>query len=527
MASPLPPASQPPPDAPVLELARVRKTFGSVTVLDVEGLRFEAGKVYGLLGANGSGKSTLVKILSGYYVPDAGSAGRLRGRDIAWPLRVGGSGISVVQQEYALADSLSVVENLLAVRARGRSLFGGIRWQRERARARDSLRFVGLDVDPSTPVASLSTAERALVAIARTVEEFQGDDGQHRILILDEPTANLGHDDVERVLHVIRRFAGEGGVVILVNHSLPEVRSVADEVVVLRDGVASLTGPLGGLSTDTLLAAMFDSQVAERRSPAEVSAAPAESAAAPLVELAWPSGHPLNPDRRIAVRPGEIVGFTGLVGMGQDDLPYQVYGSQDRAGLEVLCRGVALRPGPRRARRAGLVLVPGERVRDGLWLGGTVAENILVANLGQLTTRGLLTSRRMRAAAREMCDTWGIVSGGPDGLMGSLSGGNQQRLALARAVASEPWDVLIVHEPTQGIDVAARRIILNLLAELAGSGKAVLVFSADYECLSEVCSRVFVVSGAAIGRELVGPDITEESLVEASMTAGRTVGAGA
>jgi ribose transport system ATP-binding protein len=509
---------------PVLRLERISKSYGPNTVLDIADVNFFPGRVYGLLGANGSGKSTLVKVLSGFHLPDPGGRAHLRGREVAWPMRAGESGVSVVQQEYALSDSLSVLDNFLAVRSRRRPLLHKINWKKERSRAEHSLRFVGLNINPDIMVHSLSAAERALLSIGRTIEEFQDDPNDHKILVLDEPTANLGHRDVHRVLDVVRRFAAEGGVVILVNHRLVEVRAVADEVLVLRDGKVTLQDSLEGHSDADLVSAMFGSAIAasNRGNAMPGDDSPQETDSEVVFELAWSDDHPLNGGTTIRVDRGQIVGFTGLVGMGQDELPYMLFGSEDRDGLVVRAGGVAVKRGARNARKAGLVLVPGERVRDGFWMNGTVSENFTIGQLSSFTSRGIVRPRRMRAAARAMSAQWNVATPGPDAPLGSLSGGNQQKVALARAVASEPWQVLIVHEPTQGIDVAARASILNTLRDLASAGKTVLVFSADYECLAEICQRVFVMSRGQICAELNVPDITEDRLAEASMRVGET-----
>jgi len=509
--------SMPVAPTPVLELTSVQKTFGQTQVLDVQGVTLRSGSVYGLLGANGSGKSTLVKILSGYHRPDSGSEGRLRGIPISWPIKQAGSGIAVVQQDYALIEDVSITENFLAQRASRRSLLSTVNWREEHARTLQSLSVLGVVLDPRALVSSLTPAQRALVAIGRAVEQLGSDDLSGKLLILDEPTANLGNADVARVLTAVRDYAASGACVIVVNHRMPEVRACADEVIVLREGRLALAGPQGQFDDDQLVRAMF-AVASERPSHGDTTGSqPAVPHGGGVLALTWPASAGGEPARH-CFWPGEVVGVAGLIGMGQDHLPYQIVGAAPRRGLSVEMDGRILEGGPVQAKQRGLILVPADRARDGLWLNGAVRENFTITRLAHMRVNKLLSGQAERRATSSACREWAVVYGGPEAEMWTLSGGNQQKVALARAVASEPWEVLLVHEPTQGVDIATRAAIHVALVDLAHRrGKCVVVFGSDYDSLATVSDRVLVMNSGRVVQEITGDELSEDAIATASM----------
>jgi ribose transport system ATP-binding protein len=505
--------------APLLVLDRVRKSFDGTLVLDAEGVEIRAGHVYGLMGANGSGKSTLVGVISGYHSPDPGSVGRFRDKEIRWPLRGHAArGIAVVPQDKGLCAELSVVDNMIATRRRASALLGAIDWKKERRQTEASLAAVGLFVDPNQLVSRLSPAEQALVSLARAFEEVRSVGAEGSLVILDEPTTNLNIADVNRVLDAVAAFANQGAAVIIVNHRLAEIRYACESVIVLKNGRVTANGNLADLDEQQLLEAMFDTS-----KTAEVSAAGREESpksgrpGEPLMELRRTRG-PGEQDMTIEAYGGDVLGVTGLVGMGQDLLPYQVIGALPRHGLDVRIRGEKIRPKPIDARRAGIICVPADRRAHAFWMAGTVYENYTIARIGSYSHGGRLRRKQERGDASRMMASWNVVARSTDSLMATLSGGNQQKVSLARAVAAAEWNVLLVHEPTQGIDVATRAEVLRRLRSLATPERCVVIFGADYDALAAICDRIVVLRPGGVTVELAGAGVTEESVAYAAMS---------
>lgn len=503
-------------DMAILELDRVSKSFDRHTVLDARQISIRPGYVYGLLGANGSGKSTLVKALAGYHAPDPGSAGRLRGQPIHWPLRTASSGIAVVPQDQALAVEMSIVDNFLVTRRRYRSLIGRVTWRDERGATSDSLRRVGLHRSPEDTVASLTAAERALVEIARSLEEILLTKVSSPLLILDEPTANLAQNDVERVFAATREIADQGGAVIIVNHRMSEVRASCDYLYVLRDGQVAFRGPGNGSDSTEVVTAMFGRAVAA--SASRMGEKQADPAARRALLLRLSSFAEMSNIGNVDVSGGEVVGITGLVGMGQDILPYQIMGLRKRKNLSVATHGGVLGGGPLEACAAGLALLPADRPTAAFWPAGTVLENYTIGRLSTSTRRlALLSGREHREATMRMISDWNVQADSPDAAMRTLSGGNQQKVQIARAIDRQKCTVLIAHEPTQGIDVAARREVLSALRAFATMERAVIVCGADYEALAEVCDRVIVLKKGSAPVTLCGSELSEESIAQCAM----------
>jgi len=502
------PASQ-----PILELERVTKSFDHITVLDAEDITIRPGYVYGLLGANGSGKSTLVKALAGYHAPDSGSAGALRGQPIHWPLRTSSSGIAVVPQDQALALELSITDNFLAARRRFRSLAGRISWHQEREATRRSLRRIGLDRDPADIVGTLTAAERALVEIARSLEEVLLTQVDSPLLILDEPTANLAQNDVERVFAATREIADQGGAVIIVNHRMSEVRASCDYLYVLRDGRVSFRGQANQGDSTEVLTAMFGRTVGALTAPSQSELTAGQ---APLLHLSCSAEMSNIGD--LDIYGGEVVGITGLVGMGQDVLPYRIMGMQNRADLSVSGPRGPLRHGPEEACAAGLALLPADRSAAAFWTAGTVAENYTIGRLRTKRSRWpLVLNRDLRAAGTRMVSAWNVRASSADAPIHTLSGGNQQKVQIARAIDRQRCTVLIAHEPTQGIDVAARLEVMTALRAFAEAERAVVVCGADYEALAELCDRVVVLKKGADPVTLHRAELSEESIAQYAM----------
>jgi ribose transport system ATP-binding protein len=516
------PLSQSDPDI-LLSVNSVRKTFGRTRVLDVDSIALQRGHVYGLLGANGSGKSTLVKILTGSLNPDAGASGTIGQAAIRWPIRAGENGFAVVPQEMSLCPSLTVLDNLLVTRKRRSGLLSRIRWREERLHAAELLQRVGLDCSVRQLVANLTAAEAALLCIARAVEDLDASSSTTKLLILDEPTSALSAEDASRIFSVSRSLAAEGAAVVIVNHRLGEVRASSDEVFVLRDGQVAARGLLDHLDDDSLIEAMFGTRVSAAKPLRQTEGAEGGVA---LPRSQAPDDVPLLHVRRhlsdggqslLMAYQNQTVGVTGLAGMDHDRLPYQFLGLPPKSQFSVEIDGVAVTRSPRAMRAAGVRLLPADRAKDVFWSAGTVSENYTITEVSN-QSRGLsLNRKRLRSITAQMISDYDVKGPGIDAPISALSGGNQQKVSIARAIAAGQWRILLAHEPTEGIDVATRYEILGQLKNLATNGRAIVIFGADYHALASICDVVYVFTPAEGIRVLTEDEISEVNIGRAAM----------
>lgn len=504
----------------VVELAHLSKTFAGVRALDDVGLTLRAGAIHGLVGQNGSGKSTLIKVLSGYHAPDPGAELRVRSRPVELPLAPGAFralGLSFVHQDLGLLETLDVVDNLRVGRYRARGL-GRIAWRAERRSVAAALERFGLRIPLDTKVGALRDVDRAILAIVRAVQELEGVEGG--LLVLDEPTVYLPRDSVNRLFDTIRGVAGAGNAVLLVTHQLAEIKQVTDRVTVLRDGRHVGTRVTGEVSEPELIGLILGRSL-EDLYPDHEAAAPT----APALSAHGLSGGTVK-DLSLEVGPGEIVGVTGLVGMGFEEVPYLLMGAQ-RAGAGELRVGEQRLPAgrmtPGRAMEAGLALVPGNRLRDGVAGGLTVGENVSLPVLRRHFRGGRLRQREERSRVGELLRRFDVRPPDAGRRMATLSGGNQQKAVLSKWLQTEPVG-LLMHEPTQGVDVGARKQLFAQIGEAATRGTAVLVASSEYEDLAQICDRVVVLRDGRAVAELRGASLTEDRIVEQCFRTGRDDG---
>jgi ribose transport system ATP-binding protein len=517
------------PASPILQVRGLSKDFGSARVLADVDLTLAPGRIYGLLGANGAGKSTLVKHLTGYHVPTACRELRVYGEARDWPLRE--PGIVAVHQDQGFVDSMSLLENVTIRELSDRPLRRVVRWSVLERRVRHVLARVGLNLDPHRLVSTLTPGQRALLALARALLNVDGLDPERTIVLLDEPTAALGPADSAEILARARELSEQGAGVVLITHRLDEVRSVAHSVCVLRDGRVVLDGPMPG-QDETVEKLMFGTAT-DRRSkstagrprpgpePAAAPTAPAEPGAPPQVvsrrpalEVTAVGTRPMTEPLRLFA--GEIVGVTGLRGSGHEELAYQILGVAPPPAA-VLVEGFPARLNARSAARAGIVLISGSRQRDGLWLAGTVFENLVA---GRRRPRGwnvLIRRKDDRAWAAAAIQAAHVNPPLLDWPVSTFSGGNQQKVCMARWLGDPTVRVLLIHEPTQGIDLRARRDIMNQLREQARNlNVAVAVFSSDSEALASVADRVVILRHGQIVDELTS-DLTEHHIDAATI----------
>ncbi|BDG30012.1 sugar ABC transporter ATP-binding protein [Thermus thermophilus] len=469
----------------LLEMRGIRKRFGGVEALKGVDFAVEAGEIHALVGENGAGKSTLMKILSGALAPDGGevwlSGRRLRLGSVQEARR---QGIAMVYQELNLAPNLSVAENLFLGR-----LPPFVDRKRLYTRARILLEELDLGFTPEVPVGALEVGQQTLVAVAQALSQ------EARILVFDEATAALSAREAERLFQLVKELRNRGLGIVWISHRLEEVFHLADRVTVLRDGQRVATLPLSGLKPEALVELMVGKREAGRLD------LPSPKAHPPLhLEVRGGGLEPLAFD----LRPGEILGLAGVVGSGRSAVVEILFGLEGEGRVN----GEPLRS-PLEAIRRGVFLVPADRKAQGLILGLSARANIGLPVLRELSFGGVVSASREAALARQWFQALGIRPQDPERPAGTFSGGNQQKLVLAKALATRPR-LLLLAEPTRGVDVAARQEIYALLATWAREGVAQIVSSGDTEELLLLCHRIFVFRKGRVVAEFHPPYCREE-----------------
>lgn len=497
---------------PVVALEKVSKSFDGVTVLHEVDLSILPGEIHGLVGENGSGKSTLVKILAGVLTPDRGGQIRLRDQPVPLPVRNPlRHGLAVVHQDLALAESMSVADNVGISTGFERGLAAPIRRRREERIVRALAERLGIALDPARRVGELSPAERSVVAILRALRGL-GEGSRGHAIVLDEPTAALPRGESMRLLALLRTMARNGTAVLYVSHRLPEVLSLCDRVSVLRNGRRVATRDTARSHEPEIARLMLGYELGEFYPDKQVGAQ-----GAVRLEVRHLAGGAVS-GVSFDAGAGEIVGITGLAGMGHDDLPYLIAGGRQRQGGEVFVDRRRVDGSVRSAKRSGVELVPGNRQRDALWLGGTAMENLTLPLLGRFW-RGLrLRPKREREFAVSEMRRYDVQPLAPSLEIAKFSGGNQQKLVLARSLRQSPA-VLLLHEPTQGVDVGAKKEILSGVRSAAGVGAAVVLFSSDFEEVAQLCHRVLILRYGAICAALAPGEVSEDRVLALSQRA--------
>jgi galactofuranose transport system ATP-binding protein len=493
---------------PLLEATGVVKRFTGVLALDGVSLRLAPGEVHALVGENGAGKSTLIKVLTGVYAPDAGEV-RLAGRPVAFtgPLDAQRAGIQAVHQEIGLVPAMSVARNLLLGREPRR--FGVLDVRRMHREAARLLASYGVEVDVHRPVRSLGVGVQQMIALARAVSV------DARVVVMDEPTSSLEPREVETLFGVVERLRDRGISVIYVSHRLDELYRICDGVTVLRDGRVVHQGPLGELDRLRLVSLMLGRPLSDVRAEGVTRFSGAHDAArdTPVVEASGLTRRHVLDDVSVTVRPGEVVGLGGLLGAGRTETAKAIAGALPLDGGRVTVAGVPLRAGSAAAAvRAGVALLPEDRKAEGVIATLSVRENIALAALPRLSRGGVVSEARVDRIVETFMRRLRIKAAGPHQRVAELSGGNQQKVLLARWLATEPR-ILLLDEPTRGIDVGAKAEVQALIDELAADGLGVLLISADLEELVEGSDRVIVLREGAVVGELTGGDVTEEGIM--------------
>lgn len=492
---------------PALDVRALAKRFGATQALSDVNLRVRQGEIHSLIGENGSGKSTLVKILCGYHTPDAGQV-HLWGQAMPLPMPMD-SGIAVVHQDLGLIDSLTVLENIAVIDGFGRAGMRPVPWAKLGVEIDALLQSLGMDIPLQQPVGMLTRAEQALVAIARALRQFRRNGAEQRaLLILDEPTASLSSDEAKNVFKALRQITARGGSVIYISHKLQEISDLSDQVTVLRDGRSVANQARGELDPARLAEMMIGGRL-------ELLAAKgAANAQAPVVlDVRHITGASVS-DVSFSVRAGQVMGVTGLVGMGQDEVPHLIYGSRPARSGSVSMRGQELAPlGIAQSQRHGLFVVPADRRGEGIWVEATAEENLALPMEGP-RWRGWRDAAAITARALEQMRALQVRPLDPARPLWAFSGGNQQKILLGKWLQMKPV-AIVLHEPTQGVDVGAKREIHETVRQLADSGVAVCICSSDHDELVALCHEITILRHGAVSARLEGQDVSLASIVAA------------
>ncbi|NEE03702.1 sugar ABC transporter ATP-binding protein [Phytoactinopolyspora halotolerans] len=477
--------------APAIEVRQLSKSYPGVRALHAVSLSLAHGEVRALMGKNGAGKSTLVEILSGSVQPDSGQV--LVGGEavrMATPADARRHGIATVHQELSLVPGLTVAENIMLGRWRDAPRRAGlISPAGVAAYARAYLDELELEIDPHVPVAHLSIAAQQTVEVARALS-YRPD-----VLILDEPTSSLPADDVELLLALVRRLAASGVAVIYVSHRMDEIHKVADSVTVLRDGEHVDSQPIEHVSTQDIVVKMTGGAIHNHRPESS-------SARDPVVLSVRGLAHGTRlQDISFELRAGEVLGLAGLLGAGRTELLRCLYGLDrpERGTVELDGRSYAPRS-PRAAIRAGIGFAPEERKHAGLALGMSVSSNLVLACMNRVRRAGMLSRRRERAVAEATRDRLAIKTPELSTAVGILSGGNQQKVVLGKCLNARAR-ILLLDEPTRGVDVEAKDQIYQLIRDTAAAGASVIVASSEFEELGLVCDRVLILRNGTVAAD--------------------------
>jgi ribose transport system ATP-binding protein len=502
-------------DNAVLVMNDIKMKFGSNYALKGVSVAVRRGEVFGLLGQNGSGKSTLIKVLAGFHQPEEGSEVVLWGEKMALPLDpmlIKKRGVAFVHQHLGLVPSLTVAENM-RVTSLGQKNPWFVSWRKEAERLSALFAEFNLDIDPLATVASLPPVERAFVAIIRAFEDLRASDagyGGEGILVLDEPTPFLPGEDVKRLFDLVRSIVKTGASVIIVTHDIDEVRDITDRVAVLRDGqlveVLDTKTSSRQAILDTIVGSRIDAFAKQRMA---AGAAPVTIRVENLTDGRTP---PFN----LALQEGEILGVTGLIGSGFASVPYTLYGARRGAGtLNVADRKVDLATiTPLMAQRMGVALLPGDRLGAAGIGSLAVTDNITLPILEELSHLAGLDRGAMVKEAGRLSTMHDVRPHNPALALGSLSGGNQQKVLLAKWLRIQP-KLLLLDEPTQGVDFGARQQIFKALDGAARAGTSILCASTDNEQLEQICDRILVFSRGRPVVELKGHEISRKAITEA------------
>lgn len=492
------------PPEPIIALSGITKQFGGVQALRGVDFRLFSGEVHALVGENGAGKSTLVKILAGIHRPDSGVM-KMSGEavELRSPTQAQSLGIAVVQQEPMLFPDLDVAENVFMGR-HPRDRFGRVDWKRMYREVDQLLASLDVTLGSHTPVQGLSVAEQQLVEIAKALSL------EARVLILDEPTAALSSHEVEELFAIVRQLRERGVAILFVSHRLEEIFAIADRLTVFRDGTHIITAPVSEMSTDEIIKHMVGRELSNLFPKGEAS----------VGEVVLEVRHLTRPgafaDVSFQLRQGEILGFAGLVGAGRTEVAQVLFGIERAESGEIWLKGRQVRVrSPRDAMNYGIAYVPEDRHQHGLVMNFSIASNVTLPILKQVSRLGLVSPRLEHTIAEEYSRQFRVRSTGVEQLVTALSGGNQQKVVLSKWLATHP-SVLILDEPTRGIDVGAKAEVHRIVSDLAAGGLAIILISSELPEVLAMADRVMVLHEGHVTGTFTRAEATQERVMLAA-----------
>jgi ribose transport system ATP-binding protein len=491
-----------PPEAPpAIRMNGIRKAFDGVTVLDDVDFEVRPGEVHALAGGNGAGKSTLMKILQGVYQRDAGVVEVFGTPVEASSIHAArAAGVGMVFQEFSLISTLTVAQNIFLDGEPTRA--GLIDDAAMRTRAAELLQRIGVAIDPTSDVGELSTAQWQLTEIAKALRQ------DAKVLIMDEPTASLAKHEVDALFELIGRLREQGIAVVYISHRMDEIYRIADRITILRNGRNLLTSALDQISPREIVAGIAGKELADTTGPSR--RAPGGPVLLDVRDLHAPGVHGATFQAHV----GEVVGIAGLMGSGRTELARALFGMSRITGGEVLKDGTPVRLGSAAdAIDAGIALVPEDRRLQGLVLDHSVRDNLTLPLLDGLRRHGLVARDKLRALSDRLIEQFSIAVARPDAPVRRLSGGNQQKVVLAKWLGTDP-DVLVMDEPTAGVDVGTKTEIVRIVRELAQTGRGIVVISSEYPELIAMCDRFLIMRDGRIVESLDADRITSEVELE-------------
>ncbi len=490
--------------APVFELDNITKRFGGVVAVEDVAFELRPGEVHALVGENGAGKSTLMKVVDGLYDPDEGTL-KVGGEAVSFssPRDAEASGIAMIPQELDLFPELSVAENLFVGRRRPRTGWGGLNWEAMRDEARKRLESLGVHLDVTSAVKRLSAAEQQIVAIARALV------GEARAVIMDEPTSSLTEREARQLFGIIEDLTAENVGVVYISHRLEEIFEISDRITVLRDGHHIKSALASELDAEELVRLMVGRPLHELFTRSESS--PGETA----LEVKGFARDGEFEGVDLALRRGEILGLAGLVGAGRTELAQSIFGIRQPDSGEVFVEGEEVRiNSPQAAMERGIFYVPEERRSQGLILPFSIKNNITLSILDRISRFGFV-SRSERGIADKFMGELSIRGADLLAPVSRLSGGNQQKVVVAKSLAREPT-ILLLDEPTRGVDVGAKSEIYRLIDDLAKEGKAILLISSELEEVLSMADRILVMREGRVSGEFSRGEATQENVMTAA-----------
>ena len=496
--------------APLFRLEGVSKSYGGVRALEKADLDIYPGRIHGILGENGAGKSTLIKAIAGVLAPDEGRM-FLDGKEISFvsPTAANKAGIVCIFQELSLIPDLSVADNIVISDPPTR--FGMIDRARQRQIAEEALARAGADdIHPLALVKDLPLSRRQMVEIAKALAR------KPRILILDEATSALTAADVTKIFAVLKRLRSEGLALLYISHRMHEIAELADECSVFRNGKKVETYVAGSKTDNEVVELMIGREYKNVFPPKPPLQSNGTTPVLQAQNLSWTDR---LKDISLSVRAGEIVGLGGLDGQGQRDLLLALFGVLRGCSGNVLIDGAPVKinsPTVAKSEKIGMALIPEDRKTEGLMLPMTVRDNLSFASLHRISDNGIVNRAKEQKYIDEMIALLGIKTAGTDIAVGALSGGNQQKVVIAKWLMNQPR-IILLNDPTRGIDVGTKQELYVLLRKLADQGAAILFYSTDYDELIGCCDRVLVLYDGKVKRELVGAEITERALIASAL----------